>query len=109
MKKKTKKESAPPAPSAIRRHREIAAALALLVLLVGLALLLRGTAEERALSAAQKRRFAAARVTQVLEDYAQEDTWTEGRRIGQQLLERRLQIVHGLRPAPEEGIRLRRL
>ena len=34
MKKKTKKESAPPAPSAIRRHREIAAALALLVLLV---------------------------------------------------------------------------
>ncbi len=93
MKKKTKKESAPPAPSAIRRHREIAAALALLVLLVGLALLLRGTAEERALSAAQKRRFAAARVTQVLEDYAQEDTWTEGRRIGQQLLE--LEILSG--------------
>ena len=34
---------------------------------------------------------------------------TRGYVIGQQLLERRLQIVHGLRPAPEEGVRLRRL
>ena len=91
------------------RLYEILASVLIFAILIGWALALNLTAGDRELTAAQKRMFAVAEVTDVLADNASPDTWTEGRRIGQQLLERRLQIVHGLRPAPEEGVRLRRL
>lgn len=50
--------------------------------------------EERA---ARKRKFAVARVTDILADNGAPDTWTEGRRIGQQTLE--ITVISG----PEKG------
>lgn len=76
-----------------RRVWEVAAAAALLALLVLSALLLNGTQEQRELSAAQKRKFAAAKVTEVMEDNAEPDAWTEGRRLGQQYI--RVKILTG--------------
>lgn len=89
------KESRPPVSGAAsgRRAWEIAAAAALLALLVLAAFLLNGTQEQRELSAAQKRKFAAAKVTEVMEDNAEPDTWTEGRRLGQQYI--RVEILTG--------------
>ena len=76
-----------------RRVWEVAAAAALLALLVLSALLLNGTQEQRELSAAQKRKFAAAKVTEVMADNAEPDPWTEGRRLGEQYI--RVEILTG--------------
>lgn len=69
------------------RLYEILAAVLIFAILIGWALALNLTAGDRELTAAQKRMFAVAEVTDVLADNASPDTWTEGRRIGQQLLE----------------------
>ena len=69
------------------RLYEILASVLIFAILIGWALALNLTAGDRELTAAQKRMFAAAEVTDVLADNASPDTWTEGRRIGQQLLE----------------------
>ena len=78
--------SAPPSSAAsIRRLAGAAVGLCLLLLLVAGAVLLR--AEDAAPTAAQKRLFAAAEVTDVLYDDAQPQDWTEGLLLGTQLLE----------------------
>lgn len=69
------------------RLYEILASVLIFAILIGWALTLNLTAGDRELTAAQKRMFAVAEVTDVLADNASPDTWTEGRRIGQQLLE----------------------
>lgn len=69
------------------RLYEILASVLIFAILIGWALALNLTAGDRELTAAQKRIFAVAEVTDVLADNASPDTWTEGRRIGQQLLE----------------------
>ena len=51
------------------------------------------TSPERELSAAQKRHFAVAKVTEVVAEQADPDTWTEGRRLGEQYL--RVKILTG--------------
>lgn len=70
----------------LRLYAILASAL-MFAILIGWALVLNLTAGDRELTAAQKRQFAVAEVTDVLADNASPDTWTEGRRIGQQLLE----------------------
>lgn len=70
-----------------KRILEIAAALLLAALLVAWALALSLTEPDREATAARKRQFAVAKVTQVLAENAEPDTWTEGRRLGEQLLE----------------------
>lgn len=69
------------------RLYEILASVLIFAILIGWALALNLTAGDRELTAAQKRMFAVAEVTDVLADNASPDAWTEGRRIGQQLLE----------------------
>ena len=69
------------------RLYEILASVLIFAILIGWALALTLPAGDRELTAAQKRMFAVAEVTDVLADNASPDTWTEGRRIGQQLLE----------------------
>lgn len=69
------------------RLYEILASVLIFAILIGWALALNLTAGDRELTAAQKRMVAVAEVTDVLADNASPDTWTEGRRIGQQLLE----------------------
>ena len=59
---------------------------ALIAVLVIAALLLNRPDPDAEATAAQKRIFCVAQVTQILSDNAQEDEWTEGRRIGQQIL-----------------------
>ena len=73
-----------PAP---RRALEIGLALGLVLILVVWAAALFWTEEDREATAARKRTFAVAEVTDVLEDTAEVQDWTEGRRIGQQYLE----------------------
>ena len=73
-----------PAP---RRALEIGLALGLVLILVVWAAALFWTEEDREATAARKRTFAVAEVTDVLEDTAEVQDWTEGRRIGQQELE----------------------
>ena len=73
-----------------RRVWEIGAALLLLAVLVVTAAALRGGEGEREARAARKRLFAVARVTDVLADHSAEDTWTEGRRLGEQYIEVKL-------------------
>ncbi|HJB80421.1 YibE/F family protein [uncultured Flavonifractor sp.] len=75
------------------RGRIVGAAvgLCLLLILVLGAVLLRP--EDSELTAAQKRLFASARVTDVLAEDAQPDDWTEGLRLGSQHLE--LEILSG--------------
>lgn len=85
--------SRPAASAKGHRWLEIGAALLLLAVLVLSAFLLRGTEEEREATAARKRIFAVARVTEVLADNAAVDTWTEGRRIGEQYLE--IEVLSG--------------
>lgn len=75
------------------RGRIVGAAvgLCLLLILVLGAVLLRP--EDSELTAAQKRLFASAQVTDVLAEDAQPDDWTEGLRLGSQHLE--LEILSG--------------
>ena len=78
--------SAPPSSAAIiRRLAGAAVGLCLLLLLVVGGVLLRS--EDTTPTAAQKRLFAVAEVTDVLYDDAQPQDWTEGLRLGTQLLE----------------------
>lgn len=77
---------ADPAPPS-RRTLEIAISIALLGVLLIWGLVLRQTADQREASAARKRLFAVAEVTDIMRDDAAPDRWTEGRRIGQQDLE----------------------
>ncbi len=76
-----------------RRLAEIAMAAALMAVLVLWALILQWTQPDREATAARKRIFAVAKVTDVLLDNAEPDTWTEGRRLGQQYLE--LEVISG--------------
>lgn len=76
-----------------RRLAEIAVAAALMAVLVLWALILQWTEPDREATAARKRIFAVAKVTDVLLDNAEPDTWTEGRRLGQQYLE--LEVISG--------------
>ena len=73
-----------PAP---RRALEIGLSLGLVLILVLWAAVLFWTEEDREATAARKRMFAVAEVTDILEDTAEVQDWTEGRRIGQQELE----------------------
>ena len=73
-----------PAP---RRALEIGLSLGLVLILVLWAAVLFWTEEDREATAARKRMFAVAEVTDILEDTAEVQDWTGGRRIGQQELE----------------------
>ena len=73
-----------PAP---RRALESGLSLGLVLILVLWAAVLFWTEEDREATAARKRMFAVAEVTDILEDTAEVQDWTEGRRIGQQELE----------------------
>lgn len=79
-KQRTKSERA-------RRTAEIVTALILLAALVIPALIMQFSGETRELTAARKRLFAVAEVTDILADNAAPDNWTEGRRIGEQHIE----------------------
>lgn len=76
-----------------KRKWELGIAIFLLLLLVLWALVLQWTDKEREETAARKRSFAIARVTDVIYDDAEAQDWTEGRRIGQQELE--VEILSG--------------
>ena len=76
-----------------RRMWEALTALLLVLVLAVTALALRGTAEEREATAARKRIFAVAKVTDVLLDNGAPDTWTEGRRLGEQYIE--VELISG--------------
>lgn len=80
-------------PLSKTRVYDILAALLLILLLIVWAAALHITAPSRELTAAQKRLYASARVTDVLEDNAEAQDWTEGRRLGTQYLE--LEILTG--------------
>lgn len=82
---------AAPAPSKAPRLAGLAVGACLLLLLVVGGLLLRPA--DDTLTAAQKRLFAVARVTDVLYDDTQPQDWTEGLRLGTQQLE--LEILSG--------------
>jgi len=66
---------------------KIITAVVMLLLFIGAAILLNQPAPDDVLSSAQKRIFAVAKVTDILSDNAAPDSWTEGRRIGEQNLE----------------------
>ena len=90
------KKSAPPKkrlswPPSKERIIALAVGLCLLLALVVGAVLLRP--EDGELTAAQKRMFASARVTDILADDAEPDDWSEGLRLGSQYLE--LEILSG--------------
>ena len=90
------KKSAPPKkrltwPPSKERIIALAVGLCLLLILVIGAVLLRP--EDGELTAAQKRMFASARVTDILADDAEPDDWSEGLRLGSQYLE--LEILSG--------------
>lgn len=70
-----------------RRVLELGCAALLLAILVVWALSLSATEAERETTAARKRSFAVARVTDVLYDSGETQDWTENRRIGTQQLE----------------------
>lgn len=70
-----------------QRKLEIAIALGLVLIMALWAAALRWTDKEREATAARKRSFAVARVTDILYDDAEAQDWTEGRRVGQQQLE----------------------
>ncbi len=59
----------------------------MLLIFIGAAVVLNRPDPDDVLTSAQKRIFAIAKVTDVLSDNAAPDTWTEGRRIGEQVLE----------------------
>ena len=90
MSAKPSKSSVPEVPTlrdalTPRRLLGLVVGAVLLLLLVVGALLLRPA--ERELTAAQKRQFATAKVTDVLYDDAVSADWSEGLRLGTQLLE----------------------
>lgn len=90
MSAKPSKSSVPEVPTlrdalTPRRLLGLVVGAVLLLLLVAGALLLRPA--ERELTAAQKRQFATAKVTDVLYDDAVSADWSEGLRLGTQLLE----------------------
>ncbi|OUQ24150.1 YibE/F family protein [Flavonifractor sp. An135] len=90
MSAKPSKSSVPDVPTlrdalTPRRLLGLVVGAVLLLLLVAGALLLRPA--ERELTAAQKRQFATAKVTDVLYDDAVSADWSEGLRLGTQLLE----------------------
>lgn len=76
-----------------KRWLEIGVSILLVALLVVWALVLEDTQAEREATAAQKRSFAVAEVTDILGDNAETQDWTEGLRIGQQYLE--VEILSG--------------
>lgn len=76
-----------------RRPTEWIACLGLVAILVILALVLNRADPDAEPTAAQKRIFAIAKVTDVLGDNGEEDSWTEGLRLGTQELE--LKIISG--------------
>ncbi|OUN05562.1 YibE/F family protein [Flavonifractor sp. An92] len=90
MSAKPSKSSVPDVPTlrdalTPRRLLGLVVGAVLLLLLVAGAMLLRPA--ERELTAAQKRQFATAKVTDVLYDDAVSADWSEGLRLGTQLLE----------------------
>jgi uncharacterized membrane protein len=68
----------------------ILTAVLMLLIFIGATVILNRPNTDEVLSSAQKRMFAVAKVTEVLIDNAAPDTWTEGRRIGEQVLEVRI-------------------
>ena len=76
-----------------KRWMEIGVSVLLFVLIIAWALVLEYTEPDREATAARKRYFAVARVTDILDDNAETQDWTEGRRIGQQYLE--VEILNG--------------
>ena len=76
-----------------KRWLEIGVSALLFVLIIAWALVLEYTEPDREATAARKRFFAVARVTDILDDNAETQDWTEGRRIGQQYLE--VEILNG--------------
>ena len=76
-----------------KRWLEIGVSVLLFVLIIAWALVLEYTEPDREATAARKRYFAVARVTDILDDNAETQDWTEGRRIGQQYLE--VEILNG--------------
>jgi uncharacterized membrane protein len=66
---------------------KILTAVTMLLIFVGAAVILNRPDPEEVLTSAQKRMFAVAKVTDILSDTAAPDTWTEGRRIGEQTVE----------------------
>lgn len=68
----------------------ILTAVLMLLIFIGATVILNRPNTDEVLSSAQKRMFAVAKVTGVLRDNAAPDTWTEGRRIGEQVLEVRI-------------------
>jgi uncharacterized membrane protein len=66
---------------------KILTAIIMLLIFVGAAVVLNRPDPGEVLSSAQKRIFAIAKVKDVLGDNAAPDSWTEGRRIGEQELE----------------------
>lgn len=62
----------------------------MLLIFIGLTVILNRPDPDDVLSSAQKRKFAVAKVTKVISDNASPDSWTEGRRIGEQQLEVRV-------------------
>ena len=76
-----------------KQWTQIGVCVALVLLVLVWALALRVTEPDREATAAQKRKFAVARVVDILDDNAETQEWTEGRRIGQQYLE--IEILTG--------------
>ena len=66
---------------------KIITAVMMLFIFIGAAFILNRPDPDDVLSSAQKRMFAVAKVTEILSDNAEPDSWTEGRRIGEQTLE----------------------
>ena len=85
-----KKQSPARAPLNSRRAGMLVGAALFLILILG-AVLLQPADRER--TAAQKRSFAAARVTDILADNAQPEPWSEGLRLGAQEIE--VEILSG--------------
>ena len=76
-----------------KRRMEIVVSALLFLLMASWALALEYTEPDREATAARKRSFAIAEVTDILADNAETQEWTEGRRIGQQTLE--VEILNG--------------
>lgn len=79
--------------SSKRRIASLCTGAALIAVLVLSAVLLNRPDPGEEPTAAQKRIYAIARVTDILSDNGEPDSWTEGRRLGTQEIE--LEILHG--------------
>lgn len=91
--KQKKQTAASPSTPPRRRSLEIAVSAALVAVLVLLAIYFQASEADREATAARKRMFVPAKVTQVISDNGEPDTWTEGRRIGEQVIE--VEILSG--------------